>query len=221
MEAAAHAICFQVWLASSLLADALALAAQALISQSRRRRPRHAAHVARRALMLGCVLGGCLGAALLLLRGQIAAAFTSDPGTRAVAARLLVWVALLQPVNAQAFVWDGVLYGASAFRCGRRRVHPALPPPPFAHVMLRAVATASKYCISERSSGLAGLPHVSRCHPVPTNKTSRLLHRTLAVVWRNRACARPRTFAHRPPGLVPWMWMRAPAVQVRRAGDAY
>ena len=148
MEAAAHAICFQVWLASSLLADSLSLAAQALISQSHHRRPGYAAQVARRALVLGCVLGGCLGAALLLLRGQIAAAFASDPGTRAVAARLLVWVALLQPVNALAFVWDGVLYGASAFRCGRRRIHPvAGSEGPPSHNACRSM-------------------HMCRCHPI-------------------------------------------------------
>eukprot|EP00892_Ulva_mutabilis_P007725 jgi/Ulvmu1/5324/UM022_0118.1 len=116
VEAAAHAICFQVWLASSLLADALALAAQTLIGQSLTLQPARAAQIARRVLVLGCVLGGVLAAALLALRTQIAAAFTSDPGTHAVATRMLCWVALLQPVNALAFVWDGVLYGTAAFR---------------------------------------------------------------------------------------------------------
>lgn len=118
VEAAAHAICFQVWLASSLLVDALALAAQALIGQTLPRRPRAALRFARRTLALGSALGVALAAVLLCLREGVAAAFTSDPAMQAAVSRLLWWVALLQPVTALAFAWDGVLYGASGFRCG-------------------------------------------------------------------------------------------------------
>lgn len=122
-EAAAHAICFQVWLAASLLADALALAAQALIGKSVLRRPSRALRYARRALALGATLGAGLAAVLLVLRGHAAAAFTADPSTRAEAARVLVWVALLQPVTALAFVWDGLLYGVAGFRCASALVY--------------------------------------------------------------------------------------------------
>lgn len=118
VEAAAHAVCFQVWLASSLLVDALALAAQSLIGQTLQQRPRRALRFARRALTLGTVLGVALAAVLLCLREGVAAAFTSDPATQAAVAHMLWWVALLQPVTALAFAWDGIMYGVSGFRCG-------------------------------------------------------------------------------------------------------
>ena len=42
--------------------------------------------------------------------------FTDDPAVADVAAFLLVWVAVLQPVNAVAFVLDGILIGAGDMR---------------------------------------------------------------------------------------------------------
>jgi Na+-driven multidrug efflux pump len=42
--------------------------------------------------------------------------FTDDPAVEDLAAFLLVWVGVLQPVNAVAFVLDGVLIGAGDLR---------------------------------------------------------------------------------------------------------
>jgi Na+-driven multidrug efflux pump len=42
--------------------------------------------------------------------------FTADPAVVGLAAFLLGWVAVLQPVNAVAFVLDGILIGAGDMR---------------------------------------------------------------------------------------------------------
>lgn len=71
----------QVWLASSLLSDSLAVAAQTLLARSLAAGQRDAAAaVARRTLQLSLVLGGVLCAALALGGGGVAQAFSSDPG---------------------------------------------------------------------------------------------------------------------------------------------
>jgi Na+-driven multidrug efflux pump len=62
------------------------------------------------------VLGCGLGLALLAGRGVVPTWFTSDPTVLGLLAGVLPWVVLTQPVNALAFVWDGVLYGAGGFR---------------------------------------------------------------------------------------------------------
>lgn len=61
---------------------------------------------------------GCLLALLLALgRSAIPAAFTQDAAVLALVGAVLPWVVASQPVNALAFVWDGVLFGAGGFRC--------------------------------------------------------------------------------------------------------
>ena len=57
---------------------------------------------------LALLLGGALGGALLFGGGAAVRLFTSDPATLAAVAPLLPLVAASQPINALAFVWDGV-----------------------------------------------------------------------------------------------------------------
>jgi hypothetical protein len=65
------------------------------------------------AALLGCLLALLLG----LGRDAIPAAFTQDAAVLALVASTLPFVVATQPVNALAFVWDGVLFGAGGFRC--------------------------------------------------------------------------------------------------------
>jgi MatE len=106
-----------VWLASSLLVDSLAVAAQALIGQNATVNPKEALVVAQRALTLALRLGCMLGAGLLVTRTYIPHLFSADTAMYALAVQVLWWVALLQPVNALAFIWDGILYGVNGFKC--------------------------------------------------------------------------------------------------------
>ena len=116
-EAAAHQVMSQVWLSTSLLADALAVAAQALMGQSLAAGDTLTARrVADRVGVYGLALGGALGLALFSGGGLVPRVFTQDPDTLVVAMQVLPWVVLTQPLNALAFAGDGVLYGAEDFK---------------------------------------------------------------------------------------------------------
>ncbi|MEL6180970.1 MAG: MATE family efflux transporter [Myxococcota bacterium] len=115
-DAAAHQIANQLWGFLALAVDALAVAAQALIA-------RHlgegvegvARQVGDRLLVWGLGAGLVLGVLLGLLRGPLVTLFTQDPEVTAIAAELLLWVALLQPLGGVVFVWDGIYMGAERF----------------------------------------------------------------------------------------------------------
>jgi MatE len=77
--AAAHAIVFQVWLASRLLVDALAIAAQTLIAQELEDKPELALKTIHRVLQLALILGLALGIALTLGRDVVPRLFTTQP----------------------------------------------------------------------------------------------------------------------------------------------
>lgn len=66
---------------------------------------------------MASVLGFTLAAVLAVGRGSLPGIFTSDTAVQALVVALLPAVILSQPINAAAFVWDGVLFGAGGFRC--------------------------------------------------------------------------------------------------------
>jgi Na+-driven multidrug efflux pump len=70
----------------------------------------------RRMIELGVAAGVVVGAAVVVTRGALPHVFTDDPAVIALAPFVLLWVALLQPVNAVAFVLDGILIGAGDMR---------------------------------------------------------------------------------------------------------
>ncbi len=113
-HAAAHQICLQLWLASSLLADALAVAAQTLLARSVAAGNTAASQqIAQRVLRWGVLLGVFLAAALGLSSRVVPTWFTKDAGVLTAISAIYPWVFLTQPINALAFVWDGVLYVAA------------------------------------------------------------------------------------------------------------
>jgi len=76
----------------------------------------HARSASRRMLEIGVVVGAVVGLVVLALRTALPHVFTDDAAVVDLAAFTLVWVAVLQPVNAVAFVLDGVLIGAGDVR---------------------------------------------------------------------------------------------------------
>ncbi|CAL4950173.1 unnamed protein product [Urochloa decumbens] len=113
---AAHQICLQVWLAVSLLADALAVSAQAMIASSYALLDyKRVQKIAMFALQVGVVSGLALAVGLYASFGNIAGLFTSDPEVLMVVKSCALFVCASQPINALAFIFDGLHYGVSDF----------------------------------------------------------------------------------------------------------
>uniref|UniRef100_A0A6N2LV62 Protein DETOXIFICATION n=1 Tax=Salix viminalis TaxID=40686 RepID=A0A6N2LV62_SALVM len=113
---AAFQICLQVWLTSSLLADGLAVAGQAIIACAIADKDyQKATAAATRVLQMSFILG--LGLAVVvglgLHFGDII--FSKDLNVLHFIAIGIPFVAGTQPINAIAFVFDGVNFGASDF----------------------------------------------------------------------------------------------------------
>ncbi|XP_042047190.1 protein DETOXIFICATION 42-like [Salvia splendens] len=116
IEMAAFQVCLQVWLASSLMADGLAVAGQAILASAFARKDyNRAAATAARVLQLGIVLGLCLAVMLGFGLHFGARIFTQDADVLHLIGVGIPFVAATQPINSLAFVFDGVNFGASDF----------------------------------------------------------------------------------------------------------
>jgi hypothetical protein len=73
--------------------------------------------VVNRCVQMSAVLGVSLALVLTISRGSIPGMFSTDAAVLQLVAALLPAVIISQPINALAFVWDGVLFGAGGFRC--------------------------------------------------------------------------------------------------------
>lgn len=113
---AGHQICLQVWLAISLLNDALALAGQALLaSEYTRGNYKQARLIVLRVLQIGAMTGTALAFLLFFGFGSFSSIFTTEMAVLDIARSGVLFVAASQPVNAIAFVFDGLYYGVSDF----------------------------------------------------------------------------------------------------------
>lgn len=117
VDVAAHQIAFELWTFLALALDAIAIAGQAMVGRALGASDAPSARGAsRRMIELGVVFGVLVGAAVFVLRSALPHLFTDDPAVISLTAFVLVWVAALQPVNAVAFVLDGILIGAGDMR---------------------------------------------------------------------------------------------------------
>ncbi|KAK8649529.1 hypothetical protein V6N13_130257 [Hibiscus sabdariffa] len=113
---AGYQICVQVWLAVSLLTDALALSGQALLATNYTQANfQQAREVIYSVLKIGLVTGFSLAVFLLIGFGAISSLFTTDSAVLQIAWSGTLFVAGSQPVTAMAFVLDGLYYGVSDF----------------------------------------------------------------------------------------------------------
>uniref|UniRef100_A0ACD5Y4F3 Uncharacterized protein n=1 Tax=Avena sativa TaxID=4498 RepID=A0ACD5Y4F3_AVESA len=113
---AGHQLCLQVWLTISLLNDALALAGQALLAtEYTKGNYKQARTVVFRVLQIGGVTGMALAVILYFGFGSFSLLFTDDPAVLDIAKSGVWFVAISQPINAVAFVIDGLYYGVSDF----------------------------------------------------------------------------------------------------------
>jgi len=114
---AAHQVTFQVWLFLALSVDAIAIAGQAMVGRLLGGGDAAGARAAARRMVEWGVAAGIGFAALVVVtRPLLPPLFTDDAGVRDLAGDVLWVVAALQPVNAVAFVLDGVLIGAGDVR---------------------------------------------------------------------------------------------------------
>jgi putative MATE family efflux protein len=117
VEVAAHTIAFELWSFLALVLDAIAIAGQAIVGRMLGAGlVDEARAIARRMLGWGVVAGVAFAGVVGATRYLLPELFTDDPEVVAVAAFVLVFVALLQPVNGAVFVLDGVLIGAGDMR---------------------------------------------------------------------------------------------------------
>ncbi|KAG5624705.1 hypothetical protein H5410_009923 [Solanum commersonii] len=143
---AAHQICLQVWLAVSLLTDALAASAQALIASYLSKGDYVVAtEITHYVLKIGLVAGVFLAAALGVSFGSLSTLFTKDTEVLAVVSTGLLFVSASQPINALAFIFDGLHYGVSDFAYAARSM-----------MLVGAISSAFLLCAPR----LLGLPGV-------------------------------------------------------------
>ena len=114
---AAHQIAAQVWLFLALVLDSLAIAGQALVGRYLGAgEVGHARAASNRMLQWGFGLGAILGVVFWILGPVLPKAFTNDAEIVALVAGVMPFVAVLQPIGALVFVWDGIFMGAREFR---------------------------------------------------------------------------------------------------------
>jgi putative MATE family efflux protein len=115
-QMAGHQIVLEIWLAVSLLTDALAIAAQSLLATTYSQGEyKQAREVLFGVLQVGLATGTGLAAVLFITFEPFSSLFTTDSEVLKIALSGTLFVAGSQPVNALAFVLDGLYYGVSDF----------------------------------------------------------------------------------------------------------
>jgi len=115
-EVAAHQVVMQILIFLALSIDALAIAAQSLIARFVGERRRDDAwDVSVRLLQLGGVVGGGFLVLLILGRSMVPGWFTSEPEVREAIESVWLILAVMQPLAALVYVWDGIAMGAAEF----------------------------------------------------------------------------------------------------------
>ncbi len=110
---AANAIVLQLWHLSSYSVDGFAFAAETLVGNALgARRPDLARSVTRCSLAWGVGLGLLFALIYAIGLPTIAALFTPNPEVIAAVVALAAVTAIAQPLNAVAFIFDGVFIGA-------------------------------------------------------------------------------------------------------------
>ncbi len=112
-ELAAHQVALTTWTLLSLILDAVAIAAQALVGRALGAGDVAGARsITRRMVQWGVLAGFALTVLLLAVGSVYARLFTSDPDVRSLLFAALIVAALMQPAAGWVFVLDGVLIGA-------------------------------------------------------------------------------------------------------------
>ncbi|EKX48780.1 hypothetical protein GUITHDRAFT_68515 [Guillardia theta CCMP2712] len=113
---AAHQVGLQVWLLMSFAVDSLAVAAQTLIAEELGKGSKRDARViADRLTTLAAQIGLLLMLAFLASSSFLPKVFTADAKVDEIVQHLLLYISVMQPINALVFVGDGILQGSEDF----------------------------------------------------------------------------------------------------------
>ena len=117
VDVAAHQIGMEIWSLLALALDAVAIAGQALVAQELgASRVDQAREASRRMIGMSVQVGVLFAVILLLGRTWFPLVFSDDPAVTGLAAFVLLFVALMQPINGVVFALDGILIGAGDLR---------------------------------------------------------------------------------------------------------
>ena len=112
-DVAAHQIAYEIWALAALALDAVAIAGQALTGHHLGAGVVNKARgAAERMIQIDVVVGAVIGILLLAGSQVLPRIFTTDETVVDLAAFVLIFVALQQPLNGLVFALDGVLIGA-------------------------------------------------------------------------------------------------------------
>ncbi|KAL4186517.1 hypothetical protein AMTRI_Chr09g14480 [Amborella trichopoda] len=118
---AAHQLCFQLWLAVSLLADAMAMSGQAMIASAfSKGEYKRVKEITYCVLKTGLFTGISLAIILCACFGSIVELFSKDAEVLSIVRTGVLFVCGSQPINALAFVFDGLLFGICDFAYAAR-----------------------------------------------------------------------------------------------------
>ncbi|XP_044504654.1 protein DETOXIFICATION 42-like isoform X2 [Mangifera indica] len=113
---AAFQICLQIWLATSLLADGLAVSAQTILASAFVKRDYDKARTtASHVLQLGFILGLVFSVTIMFGLPYGSRLFTTEVSVLQLISVTTPFIAVTQPINALAFIFDGINYGASDY----------------------------------------------------------------------------------------------------------
>lgn len=171
---AAFQICLQVWLSTSLLADGLAVAGQAILASAFAKGDIQkvvlaTSRVLQLSIVLGLVLTALVGVGLQFGTGI----FTKDTNVIKQVHKAIPFVAGTQTINSLAFVFDGINFGASDYTFSA-----------YSMVAVAAVSIPSLIFLSN-SHGFIG---------IWVALTIYMSLRTSASLWRMGSATGPWTF---------------------------
>lgn len=131
-ELAGWQIVFTIFSAAAFALDALAIAAQALIGKGLgEQNIAEVREVLKRTTLWGLWFGVIVGGAIAALSGVLGLVFTGDAAIAALIMPAMLVLAIVQPLAAVIFVYDGVLMGAGDLRylaiAGAVNLVPTLP----------------------------------------------------------------------------------------------
>ena len=120
---AAYQVALQVWMLAAYCMDGLAITATSLGGQLLGGGDRTAHRLlASRLVNLGFGVGVCFFLFYSLAATWVQGLFTNRPEIMAQLATIWFWLAASQPINAIAYVYDGILFGSKDFAFLRKRM---------------------------------------------------------------------------------------------------